>query len=391
MRNPLRKAAGPPPVEDSTYVKIEPGTLDTVFVAPKWLRDVGFTSWFLVGAALVVVAAVTLLAITETIVMPVLVASIIAAVTSPLVSYLQRHGVPRLGGAVIVLLLVIVVAGLVTYAIFSGVLSYGDQISSQLNKAMTSISNWLSHHGIDPEQAKKAKASASQSTSDGAKTLLEGVKTGISMLSGLAIFLAFLFLSLVFLLKDGPMIRAWGERRMGVPPPVAHIITGRLISSMRGYFVGVTIVATFNAVVVGISAWVLNVPLVATIMIVTFVGAYIPYLGAWAAGAFAVLIALGTGDQTAVVGMVVMCLLANGILQQLIQPVAYGAALGIHPLAVLIVTIAAGCLFGGIGLILGAPVTSAIVRISADLGNARERDDAPATGTGGGDPLPAPT
>ena len=49
------------------------------------------------------------------------------------------------------------------------------------------------------------------------------------------------------------------------------------------------------------------------------------------------------------------------------QPVAYGAALGIHPLAVLVVTIGAGALFGPVGLILGAPLTSAAVKIAADL------------------------
>ena len=65
--------------------------------------------------------------------------------------------------------------------------------------------------------------------------------------------------------------------------------------------------------------------------------------------------------------MAIIVLLANGILQQMIQPIAYGAALGIHPLAVLIVTLAGGALFGGIGLILAAPLTSAVVKITADL------------------------
>ena len=37
--------------------------------------------------------------------------------------------------------------------------------------------------------------------------------------------------------------------------------------------------------------------------------------------------------------MVVIQLLSNGPLQQIVQPVAYGAALGLHPLAVLVLTI----------------------------------------------------
>ena len=106
-------------------------------------------------------------------------------------------------------------------------------------------------------------------------------------------------------------------------------------------------------------------------MLINFVAAYIPYLGAWSAGAFTVLIALGSEGSETALAMAVVVLLANSVLQQMIQPIAYGAALGIHPLAVLIVTIAGGALFGSIGLILAAPLTSAVVRISSDLARAR--------------------
>jgi predicted PurR-regulated permease PerM len=83
--------------------------------------------------------------------------------------------------------------------------------------------------------------------------------------------------------------------------------------------------------------------------------------------------------------MIVIQLLANGILQQLVQPFAMGAALGIHPLAVLVVTIGGGALFGAAGLILAAPVASAVVNISADLARARrerERQQAGAAAEG---------
>ena len=56
-----------------------------------------------------------------------------------------------------------------------------------------------------------------------------------------------------------------------------------------------TIVAGFSAIVVGIGSVILGVPLVGTIMAITFIGGYIPYLGAWTAGAFSVLLALGSG------------------------------------------------------------------------------------------------
>jgi putative heme transporter len=86
---------------------------------------------------------------------------------------------------------------------------------------------------------------------------------------------------------------------------------------------------------------------------------------------FGVLVALGGAGADAALGMIVIQLLANGILQQLVQPIAYGAALGIHPLAVLVVTIAGGSLFGAAGLILAAPLTAAATRIASDLSAAR--------------------
>lgn len=194
--------------------------------------------------------------------------------------------------------------------------------------------------------------------------------------------MAWLLVGVAFLLKDGPQIRRWGESHSGIPSDLTRIITQRVIGSLRGYFLGVTIVALFNTVVVTIGALVLGVPLIGTIAAVTFVGAYIPYIGAWTAGAFAVLLALGGAGTDAAAGMIVVQLLANGILQQLVQPFAMGAALGIHPLAVLIVTIAGGALFGTLGLILAAPLTAAATRILSDVAAAK------AAGAAEGEPPP---
>ena len=69
--------------------------------------------------------------------------------------------------------------------------------------------------------------------------------------------------------------------------------------------------------------------------------------------------------------MLVVVILANGALQQIVQPIAYGATLGLNPLVVLIVTISAGALFGMVGLVLAAPLTSAGVHIAADLARAK--------------------
>ena len=187
----------------------------------------------------------------------------------------------------------------------------------------------------------------------------------------MAFFLSFTLFSIFFLLKDGPTIKRFIDRHLGSRSPLAAVVTSQVIGSLQRYFVGVTIVAAFNAVVVGLGALHLGVPLAGTIAMVTFVTAYVPFIGAFVSGAFAVVIALGSeGSSTALI-MLIIVILANGALQQIVQPIAFGATLDLNPLAVLVVTIAAGSLFGMVGLILAAPLTSAAVHVSRSLAQAR--------------------
>ena len=173
--------------------------------------------------------------------------------------------------------------------------------------------------------------------------------SGLEGLKSLVFFLAFATLSTLFVLKDGPVMHRFINRHLGVPEPVANVVTTNVAKSLRSYFLGVTIIAGFNAVVIGGAAWLIGVPLAGTIAVVTFVGAYVPFVGAWVAGAFAVLIALGAEGPDAALIMAVVALLANGALQQVIQPLVMGATLGLNPLVVLVVTIGAGALFGMVG------------------------------------------
>jgi predicted PurR-regulated permease PerM len=360
---------GGPPEEE--FVDIDVAELTGTFAAPGWLRDVGLTSWLLVGFVLLMAGVVALLALTQTIVMPLIAGGIVAAVSAPVISWAARHGVPRGAGAGLTLLAIIAMSIGMVFVLVGGVTSQTDDLKGQLSDAKNKIAGWAKDAGVDSRKAEDAKNEASSTTTKSVDALLNGVAKGISAFSSLVFFLSLTALSLFFLLKDGPQIRAWVEQHTGLPPPVAHTINGRVLEALRKYFLGVTIVAVYNGVLVGAAALLLGVPLAGTIAIVTFVGAYIPYLGAWSAGAFSVLVALGGAGTDAAIGMAIVQLLANGILQQLIQPIAYGATLGIHPLAVLIVTIGGGALFGAVGLILAAPMTSAIVKISRDMARAR--------------------
>ena len=369
LRRHGQRERAPEPGDE--YIEIDPGELTGIISVPTWLRDLGLMAWLLVGVGLLLAGTIWILGLTYVIVGPVIVAAVVAAVASPLVHWLNDHRVPRLLAAVLVLVALVALGIAMTVVIITGITGESSSITGHLDSAKDTIAGWLKDLGLDPSKADAAQSDASKGVSDSAGALLNGLAVVVGELSSLVFFLVLTALSLIFLLSDGPTIRRWVESHSGLPADVAHTIGQRVLGSLRGYFLGVTIVAAFNAAVVTLGAVLLGVPLAGTIAAVTFIGAYVPYLGAWAAGAFAVLLALGDGGADVAAGMIVVELLANGILQQLVQPFAMGAALGIHPLAVLIVTIGGGALFGMVGLVLAAPMTSAVVRISADLSRAR--------------------
>jgi putative heme transporter len=356
------------------------------FSAPTWLRNLGFTSWLLVGFVLIIIGLIWLLSETSTIVMPVILATVLGAVAGPAVGRLERHRVPRIGGAILVLLGLVVIGALIFYLVFHGISAQAGAISEKTNKSLDKIQGWLSDAGVD--NAESAKKSVQEAAPDIRKTLLGGVATGIEGLKNLVFFLAFAVLSTLFVLKDGPVMHRFINRHLGVPEPVANVVTTNIANSLRSYFLAVTIIAAFNAVVIGAAALILGVPLAGTIAVVTFVGAYVPFVGAWVAGAFAVLLALSTGSTSDALIMAVVALLANGVLQQMIQPFVMGATLSLNPLVVLVVTIGAGALFGMVGLTLAAPLTSAAVHIANDL---RERSGDPGLGVAEPAPVPAPS
>jgi predicted PurR-regulated permease PerM len=352
-----------------TVVQIDATSLSRVFSAPMWLRDLGLLAWFLVGVAILLVGLVWLMGLTSTITVPVALGAILATVAGPLVTRLQRRRIPRAAGAAIVLLLLLAIAVVIALMVFGGIYEQSSEIKSSVSQAVDKIEGWINDAGAGGTSSTTDQVKSS--TAESGKTLLQGVAEGIQGLTSLVFFLTFTAFSTFFLLKDGPSVRRFVDRHLGVPQAVATVITSNVIRSLRRYFLGVTYVAAFNAIVVGLAAVVLDVPLAGTIAVVVFVTAYVPFIGAFVSGAFAVLLTLSSQGTTAAVIMLVVVILANGLLQNIVQPIAFGATLDLNPLVVLIVTIGFGSLFGMIGMVLAAPLTSAGLHISRELAYAK--------------------
>jgi predicted PurR-regulated permease PerM len=150
-------------------------------------------------------------------------------------------------------------------------------------------------------------------------------------------------------------------------------------TTVRRYFVGLTVLGVFNVVVIVAGAVILHVPLLGAIAVITLLGSYVPYVGALVAGAFTVLIALGSDGTTAALWMLLIVFLANGLLQNIISPFTYGAALKVNPLILLLAAIVGGILAGVAGVTVSAPLTAIVIHSAPMLRRPRVAADAETT------------
>ncbi len=164
-----------------------------------------------------------------------------------------------------------------------------------------------------------------------------------------------------------------------VPAPVAYDILASSARFFRGYIYGSTLVGLFNGGVMFVGALIIGVPLAATIGLVGWFTNYIPFFGAIISGAFAVLIAWGSGGPSKAIPMLIIVIISNGYLQTIVSQFALGSALSLHPLAVLFATTGGSLLFGAVGGVFAAPFLKIAVDARLKLKAAGLFSSGPAT------------
>src|SRR6266700_108083 len=132
------------------------GSSSVSFAAPAWLRDLGLTSWFVLGFFVLLAAGAWLLGEAATIVTPFVAAMIVATVTVPLVGGLHRHRVPRAAGAALILLGLIGIATVIAILVIGGITGQRDEIAKQANAAAAHAQTWLENLGVDQSGASGA-------------------------------------------------------------------------------------------------------------------------------------------------------------------------------------------------------------------------------------------
>ncbi|MGW6930083.1 AI-2E family transporter [Lentzea sp. NPDC054927] len=330
---------------------------------PLLLRVSAALSWrfVVVVAALYVVAYV--FGFLASIVIPVAIALLLAALLSPGVAKLVEWRVPRGVATTVMMILGIgVLGGVLTFVIseFSRGLP---ELQTQVGASLDTIQQWLKDGPahLSDQQLQNYLNDIVKTIKENQAEITSGALTTAATVGEALTGLLLALFTLIFFLHDGDGI--WRFVTRAVPRDVRQrvdVAGRRGFGSLVSYVRATAVVAIVDAVGVGIGLAIIGVPLVVPLSALVFLGAFIPIIGAVFTGAVAVLIALVTNGPIA--ALVVLAVLI-GVMQlesHVLQPLLLGRAVKLHPLAV-VLAIAGGLVTGGIaGALLAVPLLAVL-------------------------------
>lgn len=333
---------------------------------PAWVRTVAAYAWTFVGLALATVALAYALAGLYVVVVPVIVAFLLAALLEAPNAWLRRRGLPSWAATLAVLVVVVLVlVGLAVFVEQRAAYQFG-AVDFSVQRGLERLERLLGGLQIvsSDQIAEAVRAAGSQFFSSprppGAErpnALLTGAVTGFTVLAQalLAVFVLFFFL-----LEGGRLWRSfvglWPVRRRRDVDAVGR----RAWAALQAYLRGITLVATFNSVMLGLALLVIGVPLVTSLMIVMFLATFLPVVGSYLAGAVAALVAfvlVGSNEALLVLASVVVVQQIEG---NVFYPLVVGRRVHLHPVVTVLALTTGGTLAGVLGALVAVPLAAMV-------------------------------
>jgi predicted PurR-regulated permease PerM len=326
---------------------------------PYGVRIAASWAWRLGLILLVIAALVWLLSKISFLIIPVMVAALLAGLLSPISRWLRARRVSN-GGAVAITVLGFI--GLIggSLALVGRQLVAGfSELWSEALAGIQKIQGWLAEGPLHltAAQIDQYLKEATDALQNNSSSILSGALSFGSTAGHFAAGLILALFVLIFFLLEGDRIWAFLVRLLPRNARAATFGAGRKgWASMVSYARIQMFVAFVDAVGIGVGAAIIGVPLALPLGVLVFIGSFIPIVGALVTGAVAVLLALVANGWVNALIMLGIVLLVQQLESHILQPLVMGKAVALHPVAV-ILSVAAGSYLAGIpGALFSVPI-----------------------------------
>jgi predicted PurR-regulated permease PerM len=297
----------------------------------------------------------------ELIVVPVALATILAALLLPVVDFLDRRGAPRGGAVALVLLGGIATVGGILAFVISQFIEGAPALVEQVSTSIKGVGDWLTNGPlhINQQQIEAARKSAVEALQNNQEKLTSGALSTAGTVTEIVTGALLVLFTLIFVLHGGRNI--YGFVTKIFPEQVRERVrdAGRAgFRSLIGYVRATFLVALVDAVGIGTGLAIMGIPLALPLASLVFLGAFIPLVGAVIAGFLAVIVALiakGWIFALITLGLIIAVQQLEG---HVLQPLVMGRAVSIHPLAIVLAIAGGAVLAGIVGALLAVPTVA---------------------------------
>jgi predicted PurR-regulated permease PerM len=323
-----------------------------------FIRKAAAWSWRLLAILGAILALLWVIVRVEVIVVPIALATMLAALLLPLVDWLDRRGAPRSGAVALVLLSSFaILGGMMTFVISQFVTGLPGLVE-QVTRSIDSLQTWLvegpAH--LSRDQIEHAGDSAIEALRNNQSKLTSGALSTAATVTEIVTGALLVFFTLIFFLHGGRNIFGFVTRvfPVGVQERVRE--AGKAgFGSLIGYVRATFLVALVDAVGIGTGLAIMGIPLALPLASLVFLGAFIPLVGAVITGFLAVIVALLTKGVVYAAITLGLIIAVQQLEAHVLQPLVMGRAVSIHPLAVVLGIAGGGVLAGIVGALLAVP------------------------------------
>jgi predicted PurR-regulated permease PerM len=331
---------------------------------PKELRIAAAYAWRLIILAIALVGFVYLLGRLSHVVIPLAIALLLAALLSPMATFLRQRAKfpPSLASGLVLVVGLAAVSGILTLVV-AQIVDKFDALYDNASAGATRVRDWLRDGPLDlsTEQLENAINTAEKWITDNQGRFVSGAQTtATATIEALASFVLVLFVTF-FMIRDGDRIWRFLVRIFPKQAEEHVYAAGVAAWATLGAYVRATVLVAFiDAVGIGVGLYFLNVTLWFPLAALVFLFAFVPIVGATLSGIIAVLVTLVERDWVAALIALGIVIAVQQLEGHVLQPLIMGRAVAIHPLAV-IVGIAAGVVLAGIiGALVAVPIIAVL-------------------------------
>ncbi|MDT5330457.1 MAG: putative heme transporter [Mycobacterium sp.] len=322
------------------------------------VRKTAAWAWRLLVILAAIVAVLWVVTKIEIIVVPVALATMLAALLLPVVDFLDRRGAPR-GGAVALVLLggIAVVGGILTFVV-SQFIEGAPALVEQVSASIKGVGDWLTNGPlhINQQQIDSARKSAIEALQNNQEKLTSGALSTAGTVTEIVTGALLVLFTLIFVLHGGRNIFAFITKVFPENSRERVRDAGRAgFRSLIGYVRATFLVALVDAVGIGTGLAIMGIPLALPLASLVFLGAFIPLVGAVIAGFLAVVVALIAKGWIFALITLGLIIAVQQLEAHVLQPLVMGRAVSIHPLAIVLAIAGGGVLAGVVGALLAVP------------------------------------